>query len=126
MRQGKKVTFGNGELTLHPLNLAQLQELQDDIAQMRGINKDTALSIESNARLARILATAASRAHPDIKPEAVMAMIDLQDVSDGTVGEAMKLLMGASGLAPVPEGANGARPPSPQIGGDSTLDSAPP
>lgn len=124
MRQGKKVTFGGGELTLHPLNLAQLQELEGDIAQMRSINKDTAMSSEANQRLARVLAVAAKRAQPDITPERVLEMIDMQDVSDGTVGEAVRVLMGASGLVPAQEGTNGVGPPSPQTGGDSTRASA--
>lgn len=125
MRQGKKVQFANGTLTLSPLTLLQLQELEEDLKELRAMNRETVLSTESNLRLVRVLAAAARRAHPDITPEAVLGMIDMEDVIGGAVNEAIRLLMGSSGLTPRAEEANGAGPPGPRIGGGSTLDSPP-
>lgn len=101
MRQGIKVEFSGGELMLFPLTLAQLQELEPNIRDLRALAGQPVTSSEINLRTAKVIAAAARKAHPEITPEKVLEMIDIVDVTTGVVAEAMRALMGRSGLAPV-------------------------
>lgn len=112
MRQGKKFEFANGDVTLHPLTLGQLQDHEEDLADL----KSGSSQMESNARLCRIVAAAAKKSQPDITEQEVLDMIDLQDLHTGVLNQAVQWVMGMSALRPIVAGAEGTRPdpPSPQ------------
>jgi hypothetical protein len=113
-RRGKTIEFAGGALTLHPLTLLQVQQLSDDIAATRRVTRESSVSSkEANERLGRLLVAGAHKAHPEITAASLLAMIDMEDVANGTVSKAMRKLMGVPDQLPQADGTSAVGPEAP-------------
>lgn len=113
-RQGKTFEFAHGDVVLHPLDLDQLQDLEEDIKKLG----DPGPRKETNARLAKIICAGAFRTSPDLTPTTLLKMVDMKDLNDGKLNEAVVWLMGRSGLR-VTEDAGDPKAPATPLPGTS-------
>ena len=105
-----EVDFGVTKIKFWPLDLLQLQELQEDINLVKQGSSMFAPDVLS--RLIRLFAASAKRGNEQVTEQQVARLIDAD-----TLGKVLRAVLGA---LPEGEGETTLVPTSPQIGGGST------
>jgi len=93
MKMGTIIQLGDGELTLYPLTLAQLQELDTDLEKVMTNSKQAMFSKGGIAAFVRVFTASARRGDTSITAEKIADMIDMEDLP-----AALNALFGLSGF----------------------------